>query len=326
MTTSRRSVLAGCALAVAALVPGRAAFCEEERVPIGAGSVNGPFYVAANAIGKVWKRVGRQPSVEITPGSIHNSSLLHRGEVRTALISQGVVWESWHSVGLFKRQERHTKVRAAIPLYLSYMHGWSRPEAGIAAYRDLAGRTVCAGPSGSASDAWVRRMVGAIGTPAKRYVTASYADTVGLLRGGTIDAASASGEVPMGPATEALTTLKARIFGLRHPEDVEKTIAAMPFLQSAELPARTYPGQNEPITTVADWNAYFVNQDLNEELVYAFTRTAFESRDLLTSISPALRAVQPEHVRNIMLPLHRGAYRYYQERGIPVADTAKPID
>jgi uncharacterized protein len=324
MTTSRRTILLGCALAVAATMPNAAG--AQERISIAAASVGGAFYAAAGGISKVWSDIGQQPSIEVTGGSIHNSSLLHRKQVMTALISQGAIWEAWNSVGLFKGQEKHTNVRAVIPLHVSYMHGWAKPESNIQAYRDIAGRTISGGPSGGTSDIWMRQMMSAIGNPAKRYVTASFADTTGLLRDGLIDAASASGGVPMGAAMEATSTFKARIFGIKHKEDVDKTVKALPFLRPAEMPAKTYPGQDEAVLTVADWNAYFVHKDMDEKLVYEFTKKAFESRDAMMATFAGLRTVQHENVKNIVLPLHRGAYRYYQERGIPIADEAKPVD
>jgi TRAP transporter TAXI family solute receptor len=324
MPAWRRPIVACATLLLVAAGPASAA--EQERISIGSASVGGAFYVTARGLARLWKDVGQTPSVETTGGSVHNCSLLHRREVLSAVISQGAMWQAWHSVGLFKRQERHTNVRAVIPLDIAYMHGWARPGSGIAAYRDLAGRNVSGGPGGSTSDAWLRQMASAIVAPAPRYVTANLADTIGLLRDGRIEAASASGGIPIDTATEAASTLKARVFGLSYREDVDRSVQALPFMQAAELPARTYPGQDEPILTVADWNVYFVHKDMDESLVYAFTRMAFESRAAMAAMFPGLRALQGENVKNILLPLHRGAYRYYQERGIPVAEAAKPVD
>jgi uncharacterized protein len=324
MPTPGRFALAACATAV--LVLGAHTAGAQERISIAAASVGGAFYAAAGGIAQVWSDVGVQPSIEVTGGSIHNSSLLHRRQVDTALISQGAIWEAWHATGLFEGQEEHTDVRAVIPLHVSYMHGWALPEAGIESYRDLGGRVVSGGPSGGTSDIWMRQMLEAIDAPASRYATTSFADTVGLLRDGLIDAASASGGAPMGAAMEAASTFNARIFGLEHDEDIERALEALPFLSEAELPAGTYPGQDEPVRTVADWNAYFVHKDLDEDLVYEFTKRAFESYDNLVATFAALETVQHENVQHIVLPLHPGAYRYYEEMGVEVPEEAMPID
>lgn len=46
------------------------------------------------------------------------------------------------------------------------------------------------------------------------------------------------------------------------------------------------------------------------------TKTAFENKKDLVTISSNMQNMTPEGAKNIMIPLHPGAMRYYKEIGV----------
>jgi len=94
-----------------------------------------------------------------------------------------------------------------------------------------------------------------------------------------------------------------------------------------EIPAGTYPGQNEAVTTIAQPNFLAVNADVPEETVYQITRTIYENLPFLRNIHNATSAMSLERaIAGLPVPLHPGAMRYYQEQGIEIPERLMPAE
>jgi TRAP transporter TAXI family solute receptor len=56
--------------------------------------------------------------------------------------------------------------------------------------------------------------------------------------------------------------------------------------------------------------------DVDEQLVYDYTKTVFENLEELKSTHAAFRILKPEDMLGgLSAPLHPGAAKYYKERG-----------
>jgi TRAP transporter TAXI family solute receptor len=81
----------------------------------------------------------------------------------------------------------------------------------------------------------------------------------------------------------------------------------------------TYPGQEQPINTIAQMNVLAVTSTLNSEVVYALTKTLYENLDYLARVHPACRGMSlKKAMTGLNVPLHRGAIRYYREQGLDI--------
>ena len=77
--------------------------------------------------------------------------------------------------------------------------------------------------------------------------------------------------------------------------------------------------------TIAQRNVLAVSATLDEQVVYALTKTFFENLDYLARLHPAGRELdEKDALRGLHIPLHEGAYRYYKERKIHVPDHLVP--
>ena len=89
-----------------------------------------------------------------------------------------------------------------------------------------------------------------------------------------------------------------------------------------DLPAKTYPSQNETIRTAGSANVLIAREDVPDSVVYALTKLIWENLAVLREIHGATRSMVFEQaLRGVTIPLHDGARRFYQEKGldIPVA-------
>jgi TRAP transporter TAXI family solute receptor len=89
------------------------------------------------------------------------------------------------------------------------------------------------------------------------------------------------------------------------------------------IPTDTYPGQQDDIDTIALSNLLVVRTDVEQDVVYRLTRSLFENLAYLENVDPVLADLSLENaLAGVVLPLHPGALRYYQEAGVIPAPTA----
>jgi hypothetical protein len=295
---------------------------EFNAIGIGTSSLGAAFYVVGGGFANVWQELGVRAAVEITGGSLQNCILVGSGQVKSALISQATAYQSWKSEGMFAGQPPQENLRAALPIQSSYIHGWTL-DPNILTYRDLGDRIVSGGPAGGTSEEYNKAILEGLGITPRRFINAGFTDTTGQLGDGLLDAVFCSLGIPAGAAAEAAATLGARLIGV-HPDDFAKTQEILPFLIPSEIPAGTYAGQTEAFPTFADLNVYFFHKDVPEYVVYRFVKQSFESKEMLVNTFAGLVAMDPDNVRNIIMPLHPGAYRYYREIGAYIPENIIP--
>ncbi|MEL7567297.1 MAG: TAXI family TRAP transporter solute-binding subunit, partial [Dehalobacterium sp.] len=88
----------------------------------------------------------------------------------------------------------------------------------------------------------------------------------------------------------------------------------------------TYEAQTEPFVTVGEIGILVVHKDLPEDLVYDITKLTYEGKEDMMKGYPGFSTLDPRDITSGLIPLHKGAYKYYQEIGIEIPDAIKPID
>lgn len=291
---------------------------------IGTASVGGALYAFGGGFVNVWNSIGVTASAEVTGGSVHNVNLIQAGELGSALISQGAAYQGWEGTGLFEGQEPAKKLRTALPLHPSFIHGWTLDK-DINSYADLGGKIVCGGPAGGTSDEYSKEILEILDVPVNKFVNAAFADSPNMLRDNLVDVFVSSMGAPASATSECASTLGAKIIGVNS-EDADKIIRERPFYSKMALPANTYAGQTEPVETIVDVNAYFFSADIPEDVVYEFVKAAYEQIDDLILAFAGAESMTYENVKTLALPLHKGAYKYYKEMGVDIPEAAMPID
>jgi hypothetical protein len=94
------------------------------------------------------------------------------------------------------------------------------------------------------------------------------------------------------------------------------------------IPAKTYPGQDDDVPMIGYGNQFIINKDMPEDLVYGIAKAMWENHTKFHQVQPKLN----EHIllKNALLgatiPIHRGAYKYYKEKGLEIPKKGMPID
>ena len=123
--------------------------------------------------------------------------------------------------------------------------------------------------------------------------------------------------LPTAAVTEITTTANGKLV----PID-EEVIAGLkgkyPWYAEYTIPAGTYEGQEQDITTSAIKMAMFTSADLPEDVVYDLTKAFWENIDTLKQSNSALKDLKIEDAVTDLagLPLHDGAIKYHKEVGV----------
>jgi uncharacterized protein len=153
-----------------------------------------------------------------------------------------------------------------------------------------------------------------------------YTPTAEALQNGTIKGANLPGGVPVSAVAQAFAAMgdDLVILGLTE-EQVARANSQFELWPAYEIPADTYPGQSEAVTTVAQPNFLAVRDDIPEEDVYLITKTMYENLPFLQNIHAATNDMALDKaLAGLPIPLHPGALRFYEEQGIEVPDQLKP--
>ena len=114
----------------------------------------------------------------------------------------------------------------------------------------------------------------------------NFNETANALRDGQIDAGFWSVGPPTSSILDLATTRDVVIIPLSE-EEVSAAQEAEPVFAAYTLPADTYPGQSEGVTTISTPNVLITNSDMDEELAYNVTKAMYDHVDELIAIHPA---------------------------------------
>ncbi|MDA1372088.1 MAG: TAXI family TRAP transporter solute-binding subunit [Proteobacteria bacterium] len=132
--------------------------------------------------------------------------------------------------------------------------------------------------------------------------------------------------VPAGPPVTAITRAYAllgeRMTILNFSEaELNAINYQFPLWDFYELAPGTYPMQEKLVTTAYSPNVFVVRDDVSEEIVYNMTKLLWENLATLQEIHSATKEMAIEDaLKGIPVPLHPGALRYYQERGVEIPE------
>ena len=147
----------------------------------------------------------------------------------------------------------------------------------------------------------------------------SFGDSADSLKDGKIDAAFIVAGAPTTAITDLSTTKTAYLVSLDD-EHIDSLLSASPYYTKHVIPAGTYNGQDEDVTTVAVGAVILARDDVSEDAIYAFTADIFDNAADLVSSHAKYGELSTEFGASITsVPYHAGAAKYFAEKGFDVA-------
>lgn len=334
---SKRLFLIISIVVVLALAFSGPALAQKKRFfGIATGGVGGVYYPVGGALAQAL--TNKIPDMVVTAqtgnASVANVNLLSRGEVESGIAQNNVALAAYTGDKEAWKTPQVKGLRTISALFPETVHMVAGAKTGIKSVYDFKGKRIIVGDKGSGTEMDSRRFLEAIGLSYSdiQPIFVYYAAAVQRMQDEQADALFWTAGVPISSIIEIATT-KDVVF-LPFPDDIiAKLYSRFPYYAPVTMPAKAYPKQPNPVKTVAIISLWVTRADMDEKTIYDVTYHLYEKtpqiyREKKEEVSGSdMMAAAHEQGKNVKLenallgvtvPLHKGAYKYYKEKGIQV--------
>ena len=306
------------------------AFAQRQFFSIGGGSTGGTFNTFASGMGDYLSQniEGLNLTVEGSAGSAENIRRIQQGNMDMGIAFAGDAFLGYNGEGVFADGGPYDEVRAIGFLYSAVSQLVTLEETGITSVQDLAGKTVAVGGAGSGTQLSLERLLSTLGiyseiTP----VLVAGQNASDQLKNRQVQAYHALYGVPNATVTDTSSTNNIVILNSYDAADQAGFFEQYPFYSEYVIPAGTFRGVDEDVTTFRDAGLWIVSADADEELVYQMTKAIYDQAGLdhMNQVTSVAKEMGPDNALvGVQIPLHPGAARYWQEVGVEIPETAQP--
>ena len=312
----RASALAG--VAATSLVFAQTSAKADEFINILTGGTSGVYYPLGVALSKIYgeKIEGARTQVQSTKASVENLNLLQQGRGELAFSlgdSVKLAWDGDAEAGFMAPLD---KLRGIAAIYPNYIQIVASQESGIKTLADFKGKSLSVGAAKSGTELNARAIFAAAGMSYEDLGKTEYlpfAESVELMKNRQLDATLQSAGLGVASIKDLATSVAIQMVAV--PEETAAKIGA-PYV-AVKIPAGTYAGQEEDVSTVAVVNFLITHSDVSDETAYQMTKQLFENLPDLQAAHNAAKQIKLEGaLEGMPVPLHPGAERYYKEKGL----------
>lgn len=290
----------------------------QDTIRFGAAGVGGGYYAFATAYTQLAQEDAENLKFEVktTAGTMANLRLLSEGYIDIAIAQADLLHTVYY--GMEENGESYQGYQAIGGLYMEACQIVVRADSGIDSLEDLQGKKVSIGELESGTERNAKQILEVCGLvqPLVETVNLSYIEAAEQLKNGEIDAMFCTAGIKTNVISELASECEISLVGMD-----EKTMHKLQAVASAyepyEIPANTYAGQKESVTTVGIRAILLVRKDMKEETVEGLVESLFEHRDELKyAVSFEGQLDMTQAVDAVQIPFHPGAKAYYEKQGI----------
>lgn len=226
------------------------------------------------------------------------------------------------------------KLRGIFNFPVGAWHALVYADSGIETYADLKGHKVFLGPPSGGSTRFTQAIVeGATGYEAgKDFEVAKmgFQAAQQAFQDRRLDVLIFPSLVPGAYVQQLTLSNKLRLLSLSDADfatDGVKKAMSAPGRSVEVIPVAAYGGSlanTEDVQSVGAWIGVGARADLDEDLVYQATKAFWDNIADLHAQGAAFQSITPESgLRELNMPLHPGAIRYYEEIGLTIPEAGR---
>lgn len=248
-----------------------------------------------------------------TEGSVENCNLIQNKSVDVAVVQSNIAAMAFRGQGLFKKRGPLRDLRALASLYPEMVHVIVTAKSGITTLEALKGKRIDIGLPESGSRVDALRILEALNYRLSDFSEVweeGLAGSIDALKNGTLDGFFVTINAPARALQDLAASEEIRILPLNKKRVRDLTAAGVYIPYT--LPAKTYPGQFQPVSTIGLTAMLIGNQTMPEERV----------SELLDTMLKSVNAVARKEMRaafltrqtaqtGISIPLHPAAEKFY---------------
>ena len=289
-----------------------------EFINILTGGTSGVYYPLGSALTKIYgdNIKDSKVQVQVTKASVENLVLLQEGKGEIAFVLGDSAKDAWDGKEDAGFKTKLDKLRIIGAIYPNYIQIVASKSSNIKTLADLKGKGLSVGAAKSGTELNSRAILSAAGLSYKDLGKVEYlpfAESIELIKNRQLDATLQSAGLGVASLKDLANSLDVTVVSV--PEAVVKKMGA-PFM-SGKIPANTYKGQTEDVSTAAVVNYLVTRKDVSDATAYQMTKLFYENLPALVAAHSAAKDINlKDAAKNPPLPLHPGAIKYYKEKGL----------
>jgi len=294
----------------------------KKRISIATGGMGGVYFVIGGGIASILtKYAGVEAAAEVTSASVDNCKLIGAKKSDVGLIMADTGYDAYKGLGSFK--DKPVPIRTLSVLYPNLMHVVTVEGKGIKKVSDLKGKRVSTGAPGSGTEVKALRVLEAGGIDHNKDIKKDRlgaGESAGAMKDGKIDAYFWDGGVPTSSVLDLSASPGVKMALISHEDLIDKmTQKYGPVYYKSTIPKKIYTGIEYDTQVAAVGNLLVCSQDMDEKLAYDIVKTLYEHLKELAAIHPeALHINLRDGGASTAVPYHKGAAKYFKEKGINV--------
>ena len=289
------------------------------------GGTSGVYYPLGSKYAELLNKAGIKAKAVTSGASVSNAKAIGDGNAHAAIMQNDVAYYAYNGLYMFEGKPVKN-LRGVAALYPETVQFVVRADSDIKTLQDLAGKKVAIGAPGSGTAVAAEQILKAAGVWDKiQKVNQDFSQAAQALKLGQIDAAVIVSGAPTPAITQIAVTTPVRVVPIS--DDVLNKLKSEGYIFYVRqvLSKDTYKGMTEDTPTLAVKAILVVSASLPDDVVYEMTKVLFDNVDALRAVHQKARYISLDTALDGMsIPLHPGAYKYYEEKGLTVPDKIKP--
>ncbi len=291
----------------------------------GTGGVYYPIGVKLSELLNKYAPAVVTASVSTSGASVANMRALAAGDANLIFVQNDIAYYGYKGIYMFEGSKIDV-VRGVAILYPEVVQIVVRADSGIKNIYDLRGKRVAVGAAGSGTAVEAELILRAAGIwddIVPQYM--GFAEAASALKLAQIEAAFVVAGIPTSAVLELSATVPVNLVEV--PDDVLNKLVEQGyrFFTKYTVSANTYTGMTSDVRTLAVMAMLAVRADVPENVVYTVLKVMFDRLSELREAHARARDIElAKALEGMPIPLHPGAIRFYEEKGIKVPAELRP--
>ncbi|NJF24805.1 TAXI family TRAP transporter solute-binding subunit [Thermococcus sp. Bubb.Bath] len=295
------------------------------EITIYTGGTSGVYYPLGSKYAQLLNDAGINAKAVTSGASVSNAQAIGNGNAQAAIMQNDVAYYAYNGLYMFNGKPIK-KLRGVAALYPETVQFVVKADSEIKSLQDLNGKKVAIGAPGSGTAVAAEQILKAAGVwDSIQKVNQKFSQAAQALKLGQIDAAVIVSGAPTPAITEIAVNTPVRVLPIS--DDILNKLKneGYIFYVRQNLSKDTYNGMTEDTPTVAVKAILVVSADLPDSVVYDMTKVLFDNVDALRAVHAKAKYISLQTALDGMsIPLHPGAAKYYEEKGMTIPDKIKP--
>lgn len=291
-----------------------------QKIRVGSAPVGGVYYMLTNSLISLTEEESQDYSFDVrtTTGSMANLRLLSEDYIQMGIAQADIINNVYYGEGSYKGKKLLQGYSAIGSPYTEVMQIVVRADSGIESLDDLQDKTISVGAEESGSEQNAEQVLAACGLTdgLVKKVNLDYTESAKELESGEIDAIFCTSGLKTTMIDELARQCDIKLLG------IDNTVAGRlkseySFYLRTVIPAGTYSGQDEDISTMGVKAVVCVSNKMSDDLAYKLTEVLNNREtELQYSAGVTIEKEDSRVASGITIPFHQGAINYYEEQGI----------